>query len=300
MKNLLVISYSQSGQLDQILKNLISGFGSEWAVERVHVKMKKPFSFPWNSSRFFDAMPESVLENPAPIENPEFKKEKYDLIVFGYQPWFLSPSIPATSLLTHRPFQSIMQNTDVITVIGARNMWLNAHKSVSKMIAGAEGKHIGHIPFTDKASNLLSAVSILHWMMTGKKTKKWGIFPKPGVSDEDISGAEKFGQLISQNYPDQKNDLQKKIISTGKIHIPISILFIESRAKKLFNIWANLIIRKGTTPSKRKRWLVIFKYYLIFALFIISPIVLTVYFILFRPFLSKSIRTARESYYYQG
>ena len=29
----------------------------------------------------------------------KIKAVKYDLVILGYQPWFLSPSIPTTSLL---------------------------------------------------------------------------------------------------------------------------------------------------------------------------------------------------------
>ena len=60
--------------------------------------------------------------------------DKYDLIIFGYQPWFLSPSLPATALLKNETFKKIMKNSPIVTVIGARNMWLNSQESVKQLI----------------------------------------------------------------------------------------------------------------------------------------------------------------------
>lgn len=295
--NVLVLNYSQSGQLDQILDNLLEPL-SDWNVERHKVKMKVPFDFPWNATRFYDAMPESVEEDPAEIENIQFEKEQYDLVIFGYQPWFLSPSIPATSILKNSEVAKRMNGAKVITVIGARNMWLNAHDAVTTMVKENGGKMIGNIPLIDRSPNLASAVAIVHWMMTGKKTKKWGIFPKPGISDQDIEESKDFGKIIKEEITG--NDLQKKIMETGKIGISTNILFIEGRAKKLFRIWAGIVKRKGTTPNKRRRWLVVFRCYLNFALFAISPIVLTIYTLLVRPFTGASIKKKKEHYYYLG
>ena len=63
---------------------------------------------------------------------------------------------------------------------------------------------------------------------------------------------------------------------------------------RLFSIWANIIIKR----KNRAAWLVVFKYYLLFALFIVAPVVLTVNAVLFRLFFGKSIH--RKKLYYQG
>lgn len=295
----LVISYSQTGQLDQIIDHFLQPLEG-WSVERYKIRMRKPFDFPWNGPEFFGAMPDSVLEKPAEIEPLHLKEDHYDLIIFGYQPWFLSPSIPATSILHNEVVKKCMRDTDVLTIIGARNMWLNAQMSVVKMIQENGGRLVGNVPLIDRASNLPSAVSIVHWMMKGKKTRKWRIFPKPGISEEDIEGASQFGEILREQYPAGKMELQKRFLETGKLKIGTDVLFIEERAKRLFLIWANLIEKRGTTPNKRRRWLVVFKYYLIFALFVLSPIIVTVYSILIRPFTQAKIRRKKENYFYLG
>ena len=41
-------------------------------------------------------------------------------------------------------------------------------------------------------------------MLTGKKDRKWGIFPKPGVSDEDIKDASVFGETVKEYLAERK------------------------------------------------------------------------------------------------
>lgn len=297
-QNILVIHYSQSGQLTEIVENFCKPFVDS-TIEWVKVEPSTPFPFPWTSAVFFDAMPETVLEKPIPIKPLPFKREQYDLIIFGYQPWFLSPSLPASAILQDETFRKIMKDTNVVSIIGSRNMWINSQEAVKKQIASAGGKLIGNVPLIDKVSNLVSVVTILHWMLTGKKTKKWGIFPKPGVSDEDIENVSQFGVLLKEKLEnDQAAQFQEELVARGGVTIPISILFIESRAKMLFMIWAKLIIKKTENGGNRKFWVNFFKYYLIFALFIVSPIVLTIYHIFVRPFTGRHIK--RELAYYRS
>ena len=285
----LAIHYSQSGQLTEIMNNISEGLvHDEISVEHVVYSPKEPFVFPWSKERFFDAMPTCVLNQGCEIAPYQFQEEKYDLILFGYQPWFLSPSIPTMGLLKDEKFKSILKNTPVVTVIGGRNMWINAQAEVKLKVEEAGGKIIGNIPFGDKSQNLLSAISIMHWMFTGKKTKKWGIIPLPGVSQQDIDESKVFGTLIARFLlGNSKVELQGALLLTNKIDVKWSIIFIEARAKKLFLFWAKLIEKKGVTPKKRKNWLYLYRIYLLFALFVVSPIVLTAYILLFRPFLLK-------------
>lgn len=297
-QNILVIHYSQSGQLTEILENFCKPF-TDSTIEWVKVEPVTPFPFPWNSAAFFNAMPETVLEKPIPVKPLNFAREQYDLIIFGYQPWFLSPSLPASAILQDEKFRKIVNGTKIVTILGCRNMWINAQEAVKKQIASAGGQLAGNVPLIDKTSNLISVVTILHWMLTGQKTKKWGIFPKPGVSDEDIENVSQFGVLLKQKLEENQVDkFQEELVGKGGVVIPISILFIESRAKKLFMIWANLITKKTAKGGNRKFWINFFKYYLIFALFIVSPIVLMIYHIFVRPFTGQQIK--RELAYYRG
>lgn len=299
-KRILVLQYSQSGQLKEILANFCSPFlvsPEQFELDVVNYNPAKAFPFPWTGDVFFDTMPETVMEIAQPLEPMQFNYEQYDLVILGYQPWFLSPSLPFSSLLQDTELQKRLKNTPVVTVIGSRNMWLNAQESVKKHIKNAGGILVGNVPFIDKNNNLASAVSILHWMLTGKKTKKWGIFPLPGVSDQDITGATVFGKaLVDKMQQDQLAQYQAEVIANQGVNISTSILFIEGRAKKLFLIWAKLILSKSNKGGNRKFWVNFFKYYLVVALFIVSPLVLTIYHIFVRPFTTHKIK-AQKAYF---
>jgi len=293
-KKVLVIYYTQSGQLGQIVDNFITPFiESGISVEKVIVKPQSNFIFPWSSKRFFNAMPETVLGIEAPLEPFELKETSYDLIIFAYQPWYLSPSIPANAVLKHPSFKAVLKNTPVVTLIGARNMWLKAQERVKKLLVEGGGKLVGNIVLVDNNSNLVSGVTILYWMMTGKKDKMWGIFPKPGVADNDIANANIFGQTVLQHLNSANwADLQPALIKQKAAEVKSNLMFIEPRATKLFSIWANFIIKR----KNREAWLVIFKYYLLIALFIIAPVVLLFNNLIFKPFLRKSINRKKQYY----
>ena len=71
-----------------------------------------------------------------------------------------------------------MTGTPIITVIGARNMWVSAQEDIKKMIVDNGGKLKGNIALHDRHQNLLSVVTIIYWLMTGKKDRYLGYFPK--------------------------------------------------------------------------------------------------------------------------
>jgi hypothetical protein len=294
MNKILVVCYSQSGQLSEIVEHFVKPFDTS-QIEYLHITPQKAFPFPWTSDVFFDTMPETVLEKPILLEPLGLGSEKYDLIVLAYQPWFLSPSLPVSSLLQTEQFQKIMNRTPIVTLIGGRNMWLNAQESVKKYINKAGGKLVGNIPFMDRTSNLVSAVTILHWMLTGKKDRKWGVFPLPGVSKADINSGAVFGQMVHEALTTGSFvGLQMKILNTGLVEIPTDILFIEQRAKKIFYIWANLITKKSTTTQQRKTFVSLFKYYLLIALFMVAPLLLLIYNLLIAPFTGSAIKKKKE------
>ena len=88
--------------------------------------------------------------------------------------------------------------------------------------------------------------------------------------------------------------MQEELVEQKAVVVKYNLMFIESKAKRIFGLWANFIVKR----KKRTAWLVAFKYYLIIALFIAAPIILTVDAIFFKPFLSRRIK--RQKQYYSG
>lgn len=293
-KKILVIYYTQSGQLGDILDNftlpLVKAGNS---VEKVCVQPVKPYPFPWTGKSFFAQMPDCVLQVPAELQPFQLKENAYDLIILGYQPWFLSPCIPVNSILHHPSVKAVLKNTPVVTITGARNMWISAMEDIKKILKKAEAKLVGNIVLVDKHHNFVSFVTILYWMFTAKKDRYLNKFPKPGVSDEDIANTNIFGATVEKYLQSGKwEGLQNELVQQKAVEVKYNLMFIESKAKRIFGLWANFIVKR----KKRTAWLVVFKYYLLIALFIAAPIILTVDAIFFKPFLSGRIKKQKQYY----
>jgi hypothetical protein len=295
-KKVLVIYYTQSGQLEEIIDNLTIPFTeSGISVEKVRVTPKVKYPFPWTGTEFFAVMPDCVQGVPTELERFQVKESAYDLIILGYQAWFLSPSIPSNSILNHPTFRAVAKNTPVVTITGARNMWISAMERVKKSLQETNAKLVGNIALVDKHANPVSFITIFHWMFRGKKDRYLNIFPKPGVSDEDILHTKVFGSTIKEYLDkDEWSGLQSDLLKQDAVRIKYNLMFIESKARRIFAIWAGIIVKK----KKRTAWLVAFKYYLLIALFIAAPIILTVDAIFFKPFLSARIKKQKQ--YYSG
>lgn len=294
--SVLAIYYTQTGQLAEIVDNFTEPLiAAGISVEKVSIKPKNDYDFPWTSDRFFDKMPESVLGIPSELAPFVLKENSYALIILAYQPWFLSPSLPVTSLLATPAFQAVLKNTPVVTLIGARNMWLSSQDKIKKILSSSGARLVGNIALTDKHSNLVSAFTILYWMLTGKKDRYLNKFPKPGIADQDIKNSSLFGKTVQQHLQNGNwNGMQEALVRQKAVVVEDDLMFIEARARKLFSIWANIIIKK----KNRLPWVKLFKYYLLVALFIVAPLVLTVNRILFKPFALKRIRQKKQ--YYSG
>ena len=293
-KKVLVIYYSQSGQLGDILDNFTQPLiDAGHTVEKVRIQPETPYPFPWTGPSFFGVMPDCVLHVPTALQPFQLKENLYDLVVLGYQAWFLSPSIPVNSILNHPAIKQVIANTPVVTLTGARNMWISAMEDIKKILKKANAKLAGNIVLVDRHHNFVSFVTIFHWMFRGKKDRYLNWFPKPGVSDEDILNTKTFGQTVERYLHTNNWDaLQQELVQQKAVEVKYNLMFIESKAKRIFGVWANLISKR----KKRTAWLVAFKYYLLIALFIAAPIILTVDAILFKPFLSSRIKKQKQYY----
>lgn len=274
MPSILVIYYSQSGQLRDILDNMLLDIQGKAEIDFAEVKPVKPFPFPWTSHAFFDAMPECVELVPSEIEPlpANILNKDYDLVILGYQSWFLSPSQPTTSFLKSAN-ASVLKGKPVLTVIACRNMWLNGQEKVKEMLIHAGAKLVGNIVLTDKHGNLVSVLSIARWAFKGQKAaSKW--LPEAGVSSSDIKGAEKFGAPIYKHLSENKLDtLQNELLHIGAVELEPGLVLLEKRGVKNFRKFAAYIREKGDAGDPARIGRVnLFKRLLAVGIFILSPI----------------------------
>jgi hypothetical protein len=293
-KKVLAIYYSQSGQLGEIIDNLTQPLiDGGVSVEKVRIRPVNDYPFPWTGERFYDVMPDCVLGVPVELAPFVLQETSYDLVIMGYQSWFLSPGIPSNSLLHHPSFVSILKNTPVVTVTGARNMWLNAFTGIKKLLRERSANHVGNIALVDEHLNPLSYFTIFHWLLGGKKTRWLGIFPLPGVAAKDIVRARAFGETImAQLLQEAWDGMQDKLVAQKAVAYNYSLMILEAKAGPQYITWAN----KVNSSRHRKRLLSVFKYYLHVALFIGAPILLIIDALFIRPFSSKRVEKLKQHY----
>src|SRR5262249_46476839 len=146
----------------------------------------QPFTFPWDKQQFYDTMPETVLARPRAVQplkvNPD---EHFDLVILAYQPWFLSPSQPTAAFLQSEGAARLLKGKKVLTLIAARNMWLNAQERVKTHLQEIGAALVGNIALVDTSSNLISVLTVLRWQFKGQK-EATRFLPPAGVQEKEI------------------------------------------------------------------------------------------------------------------
>jgi hypothetical protein len=278
MKNVLVIYFTQTGQLSSAVKATMQPFEKDPGV-KVHyeqLKPKKIFPYPWSYMEFFDVFPETVHGVPCELEAFSFDPDlNYDLVVLAYQPWFLSVCVPVNSFLLSPEAKKVLAGKPVVTVIACRNMWLSAQEKMKKRLLELNASLVGNIAFVDKSANLVSLVTVLAFVLGGVKDRFLGIFPKYGIKEDDLMIAPSFGSLVldalrSGNY----STLQEQLVTAGALKVKPNLMLLEGRGKVLFPLYANYISRKGTAGSRDRRSRVrIFGIVLPIGILILSPLI---------------------------
>jgi hypothetical protein len=74
------------------------------------------------------------------------------------------------------------------------------------------------------------------------------------------------------------------------VELKWSLLLLETKAVPTYFVWANFVIKQ----KKRNRWLTLFRYYLLFSLFVAAPILLFVDGVFMRPFSARRIKAKKQ------
>ena len=274
---ILVVFYSQTGQLGKILNSVMSPLSGDerFEVTTLELKPETEYPFPWSAFSFFSIFPECFEEIPVQLKNFQIDNSKnFDLIILGYQPWFLSPSLPVTSFLQAPEAGVLFKNKPVITVLGCRNMWLMAQEKLERRINGLGGSVKGKVALSDRHGNIISLFTVIGWLLKGKKKNYLKVLPESGVSETDISESSKFGELIRDKLiSGNLEELQHELIKSRAIDIQPKLYLLEKRGSRSFSIFARFIRKKGgPEESKRNTRLRLFMYILPPAIILLSPI----------------------------
>lgn len=271
MKKVLVLYYSQSGQLKRVLDKIVAPLQQCEAVQCDYREIKPlhPYPYPWSFYAFFNVFPEAVYLDGCDVE-PIEAEEEYDLIILGYTSWFLSPSVPVTGFLQSEQARRLFHNKPVVTVIACRDMWLIAQEKMKSLLADLGARLLDNVALTDQGKSLYTFVTTPRWMLTGKKDAFW-FFPKAGVAEEEIGASSRFGErLCSALANDEEQGDAPMLRNMGAVNVNGKLIATERIAHRSFLIWSKLI-KKAGAPNSRGRNVVI----TIYAVFLLT-LVLTI------------------------
>jgi len=275
MRNVLVIHYSQTGQLTSIANNVAAPLEacSNTNVEYLELSPSKAFPFPWPFMGFFHIFPESVKMQPIAMEPVTTKRQDYDLIILAYQVWFLSPSLPISSFLQSEDAKALFNDTPVVTLIGCRGMWLSAQEKMKLLLESLNARLVDNVVLSDECGAGLSFLATPMWMFTGRK-KPYSWVPKAGVSDSDIAGSVRFGHAIAQCLNADDTPIEQPMLKgLGAVVVNEKFIASERVGQHSFRIWSKIISAFGPMYSKRRSCgLILYVLFLLTLILTVVPI----------------------------
>lgn len=296
MRRILVIDYSQTGQTRSLRNSVCAPLlaDSQLKVDFLELQPEQPFPFPWPKVDFFEIFPETVQMQPVALKPLTVNTcQRYDLIILCYQVWFLSPSLPVSSFLQSPEAKILFRNTPVVTVIGCRNMWLQAQEKVKQQLQQLEARLVDNLVLTDQCGSAASFIATPLWMFTGKQ-KAWSWVPKAGIDPQEIEQASRFGKAIAQRLTQDPSPVTKPMLpGLGAVTINEKLIASEHIGNRSFQIWSRLLIKMGAPGTLGRRLgLMIYVVFLVTLILTVVPISALIKALL-RPLLRQKLSKAR-------
>jgi hypothetical protein len=252
MNRIIIIYYSQSGEVAQVAKLFATQLelpGAELTFAAIRPKADYPY--PWRSvGRFFDVMPECVLGRPPQIHVPQFDPvTRFDLVVIAYPVWFLSPALPIQGFF-ESSHAAVLRDAEVITISVSRAMWQQASVAIKRLLAAAGAVHCDNIVVTHQGSSLLTLISTPRALLFGRRDRLLGVFPHVGVSENDLTRVSALGAVVARRLSTGR--LTGASLLRGKPAVRVNrwLVVPELLAWYCFYAWAVMIPLLGRVHSR--------------------------------------------------
>lgn len=282
-KNVLVIAFSQTGQLTSAVERVVGPLRE--AGHRVHCEMlqpETPFPWPWPLTDFVDAFAECVQLDPPPLKPLSIPEGvEWDLVILGYAVWYLSPALPVTAFLQSPAARQHLAGRPVVTLVACRNMWLTAQATVTRLIGAAGGVLRDHIALTDQGPPLATFITTPRWVLTGRRDTFCGL-PPAGVAACEIHRARRFGLALAVALArDGERCGEPMLHGLAAVTVIPRLAMSERAAYRAFRLWSRLIRSIGRRGQWRRRpILIVFALYLIIMVMTVVPLSLLVQWLL--------------------
>jgi hypothetical protein len=292
MKRILVLEYSQSGDVTKVVDAFTRPLccsGAEVRRERIQPVVSYPY--PWQSlSRLFAVFPECLVPTADGIRPLTFQpEERFDLIVLGYQVWHLAPSLPIQAFLRSDSAR-MLQGVPVITLCVSRNMWHSASETMKRMLHDRGAIHLDNVVVTNQGPPFSTFVSVPRALLYGKRDSLWGIFPPAGLSERDLGRAESLGNVVAARLEEIHPPYHPLLTGQGAVEIKQRYVVPEALGWYLYRACARAVVHLGTPGSQLRRLAIGLFVWLMLAVILVGiPLTLVVVLVLY-PFLRGPIR----------
>jgi len=278
MKKVLVLYYSQSGQLKKVIDNFILNLPDEdIKVDLKAINTPHTYPYPWGFYEFFDEFPEAAHMDGCEVNEIEDIEDDYDLIVLGYTIWFLSPSSPIVGFMRSAQAKKIFKDKPVVTLIACRDMWVMAQERVKGLLLDVDAKLVDNVALTDQGKGIYSFATTPRWLLSGKKDAFW-FLPPAGILEREIDQAARFGKRLNQALKNNEEKTFKPMLQgLSAVSVNGKLIATEMIAIRSFKIWGKIIKFFGPKKSTgRKVAITIYTVFLALLVFTIVPINLVV------------------------
>lgn len=272
MKSVLLIQYSQSGQLTDVARAVTDPLMASGQIELTveTLRPKTPFPFPWPVLQFFDTFPSAVYLDGCELEPLQVDPNKtFDLVILAYQVWFLSPSLPVTGFLKSADARRLLRDTPVMTLIACRDMWLMAQEQVKIMLDKCGARLVGNVALVDEAGTAGSFFATPAWVLSGNKGPRlFGLIPRAGVKPAQIVASIRFGDRIADTLNRNLGIDEHLLQGLGAVRINEKLIASEKTARRSFLIWGGLLRKLGPTGSFARKPVLVFYVLFLFTLIV--------------------------------
>lgn len=299
VKRVLVLSYSQTGQLAQIVQSIVAPLqqSSDCAVHIETLRPVAPYPFPWRFFSFLDAFPESAHLVAPPLHPLSLTgAEDFDLVIVPYQVWFLAPSLPITAFLQHPTAHKLLAGKPVVTVIACRNMWMLAQDKMKGLLAACGARLLDNVALVDPSPTMTTLFTTPLWLLSGKRDFLPGL-PAAGVDAASIQAASRFGfALRDALHNDQERGNAPLLTGLKAADSDPNLLFSEKAGTRSFYLWGKLLRAVGEPGQWRRRpFLFVYVVFLIALILTVVPLSLLIQAVL-RPFLQGKLAALKQKF----
>jgi hypothetical protein len=298
-KRVLVLNYSQTGQLTEITKRIIEPLQQDSGIQ-VHIETLYPvksFPFPWGFFSFLDAFPEAAHMVPPQLQPLSLTgEEDFDLVILPYQVWFLAPSQPITAFLKLSLAKKLLTGKPVVTVIACRNMWMLAQEKMKGLLEACGARLLDNVALVDPSPTMASLWTTPFWLLSGKKDFL-KLLPPAGVDAASIQAARRFGLALRDALNRNEERGTTPLLAGLKAadsnpHLLVS----EKAATRSFYVWGKLL-RAAGEPGQWRRYpfLVLYVIFLITLISTVVPLSLLIQSLL-RPFMRQHFAALKQRF----